>query len=358
MLVRINRARSIDDKIKIANEILNWGGMGTVIKDAAVLQSVIDSAISGKRVNGAPMNSSYTKIAALFGYAKEWNTIWDSRVSTALCFRLARIFQNAGVDSNLAQRLFPSLGYIEGMSKRVSSRMPLIHKYWPNVYKKWDGHFSGGRLINDIANELKRTGVAFPKFPTTGRIAEDAEWTRWKVNMVLFIDDVSDPSFIPPCSTPSGNAKSPSTARYKDDTLCGHRIVNRISQIHFEPACISGELNDSSRLRFHSGAHGLGNYRILMEFYRIPGSNNCKISARVRIKDPSFDKLLEATQEAECPPKQGGIDLSDETNSIFVFPIEKIPKGGEDEALREFTCNPDKRYARFLQLLPEALKLN
>jgi hypothetical protein len=140
------------------------------------------------------------------------------------------------------------------------------------------------------------------------------------------------------------------------DDLCDHRIINNNHGIHFEPCIISGNLNDASSegINLPDGAHGLGSYRILMEFYRMQ-NGNCKISARMRLQDPCFDKVWEAAQEAGCPPKRGGIDPADETCSVFVYSLGFIPEGREVETIRNFVCDPKSSYSEFLLLLPNAL---
>jgi hypothetical protein len=153
ILAKVAKSPDAQNQIKLANEILEWGGMRTRIKNTdaghSLLCRVLTSAKRGKHVANAPMNSSYTKIAAVFGYGEGKNTIWDSRVSTAVCFRLACLLVNAKCTPKDATRLFPDLGYVAGMSKRVQRRLELVGRYWPNVYQKWSGHFAGARLLKD-----------------------------------------------------------------------------------------------------------------------------------------------------------------------------------------------------------------
>lgn len=351
------------DLVARANEVLAWGGMrlrfnANVPASLNVLQAVVASAQTGVAQPGAIMNSSMTKVAAVFGFGNGLNTVWDSRVSTALCFRLACIFRANGDTAATARAEFSDLGYIPGMSQRAIARLPLVSAFWPNVYTQWSGHFAGAAVIAEIARRLNANRVPCPAF---GNGQGAGNWTPWKVNMVLFMDDIID---CPAQSTNRG-AMNPKVGRQKKGgvststllgatSFCNHELVNRIGGIHFEPECIRGSLNDARLLGLAPGEHGLQDYRLLLEFYR-KGSGNCKISARVRQSDPCFDKLCEAADEAGCPPKKGGIDPADSTCSIFVFPLGKVAKGGEEACIREFTCSPKPEYSQFLSLLPQAM---
>jgi hypothetical protein len=368
---QMTQANTLQQKVVIANEILEWGGMRTRIQDdnygRILLQSVIDSALQGVKVNQAPMNSSYTKIASVFGYGhNSLNTIWDSRVSTALCFRLACIFSENQIDPVQAQILFPFLGYVDGVSVRVKARMPLVKRYWRSSYQKWDGHFAGATVISEIADALNYLNVPHPQInfdPSPDR------WTPWKVNMVLFIDDIvacsgeiheelngSTPA-MPSTGKDSdkGNlSKSVGRGEFKP-VLCGHRIVNQLHGIHFEPDSIStGGINDARKYGLSDGEHGLCDRRILLEFYRMQ-NGNCKISARVRIADPRFDQLHELAIESDCPQKHGGVTLNTVTQSIFVYPLGPVACGGEIAAIEKFICQPNDSYEVFLAGLPDAL---
>ena len=322
-----------------------------------LLENVITKAHNWNDPIIPPMNSSWTKVASIFGY-HNGNTIWDSRVSTAVCFRLACIFKSAGYDSAHARLMFPDIGFVPGLSQRVDRRMSLIKEFWPNVYKLWSGHIAGSQLMKEIADKLNLGGIACPPF------IENAEndlgggvWNAWKVNMVFFTDDL----ICCPKRAISDN-KNNRLDKICDidcDDLCDHRIINKNHGIHFEPCVISGNLNDArvDGLNLPNGAHGLESYRILMEFFRME-NGNCKISARMRLMDPCFEKACEAAQDAGCPPKRGGIDPSDETCSVFVYSLGHIGEGFEVNAIKDFVCNSNPSYSEFLRLLPNALNID
>jgi len=242
-----------------------------------------------------------------------------------------------------------------------------VLKYWPNVYQKWDGHFAGSKVIEEISAELNRLRIYCPLIqhdPNPG------VWTPWKVNMALFSDDVikcSDDSESEkirknPTTSASGIIRRPSggirvqiTESTGGNISCGHRIVNENFGIHFEPLVIS-KINNSDKLNLPLGEHGLENYRLLLEFFRMT-NGNCKISCRIRLTDLSFDKLLEIVRDTQCPQKAGGINLASKTESIFVYPLGKIAKGDERHAITKFTCKPKSWYSNFLKQLPEALSI-
>ena len=178
----------------IANEILEWGGMRLRIHtpaDVDLLNRVIAKATDWGWNNPAPMNSSWTKVASIFGYP-QGNTIWDSRVSTAVCFRLASLFSEAGDNAAHARQQFPGLGFIPGRSARVSRRMALIQEYWRSSYQQWSGHISGSLLMREIAEALIAQHIPCPQFGPADdpQHPGNGNWTPWKVNMAFFADDI------------------------------------------------------------------------------------------------------------------------------------------------------------------------
>jgi hypothetical protein len=187
ILSRINEATTKIDKADIANEILAWGGMRIRVtnKDKNFDRVLMATANANEDYN-APMNSSYTKIAALFGYNLNYNTIWDSRVSSAVCYRLALIAEEHKIHPNELHNIFPDLGYIPGRSKRYERRQLLLKKYWTSVYGKWSGHRAGAILLSEISTALVQNQIPTPREvkPLTDI------WNSWLVNMVFFIDDL------------------------------------------------------------------------------------------------------------------------------------------------------------------------
>jgi hypothetical protein len=335
----------VEQRVQVANQIMAWGGMPLVVENEGptleLLNNVIQKARDWTLHLEAPMNSSWTKVAAVFGYY-QGNTIWDSRVSTAVCFRLACIFKAAGDTPQHARGEFPDLGFIPGQSQRVKQRMPLVRDYWPDAYQKWDGHIAGANFMREIADQLNLLEVPCPPYGPEDdeNHVSNGSWTAWKVNMVFFADDIVG------CQQPE--------QRCVGGEICSHRLVNDSHGIHFEPTSISGLLNDAEALHLPRGEHGLNEYRLLLEFFRM-GNGNCKISARIRTADPCFEQVWDLARETDCPPKMGGMSAAANTSSVFVFPLGPIGHGKEMEAIRSFVCQPDPAYQEFLQRLPDAL---
>jgi hypothetical protein len=189
------RGDQVEQRVEVANQMMAWGGMRLVVQNEGPtlekLHQVIQKARDWALPVNAPMNSSWTKVAAVFGY-HQGNTIWDSRVSTAVCFRLAQIFEAAGDPPEHARGQFPGLGFIMGRSQRVVQRMPLVRHYWPNAYQKWNGHIAGANLMREIADQLNLLEVPCPSYgpeDDENHVGNDC-WTAWKVNMIFFADDV------------------------------------------------------------------------------------------------------------------------------------------------------------------------
>lgn len=70
-LTKIIYAQDHQQNCAIANQILEWGGMPLRINNAAsetLLNQVVAKAVNWELNNNAPMNSSWTKIASVFGY--------------------------------------------------------------------------------------------------------------------------------------------------------------------------------------------------------------------------------------------------------------------------------------------------
>lgn len=187
VLSKIHKANLNSQKAEIANEILAWGGMRLRVNDNDDnFHRVLKATQHASEEYDAPMNSSYTKIASLFGYNLNHNTIWDSRVSSAICYRLALIAEEINTPPQTLRSIFPDLGYIPGQSKRYKRRELLLKKYWKSVYGKWTGHRTGAKLLSEISTAIAKKNIPVPieVQPLTD------VWNSWLVNMVLFVDDL------------------------------------------------------------------------------------------------------------------------------------------------------------------------
>jgi hypothetical protein len=169
--------------VAAAHAVFDWGGVPQGDVTPGQVHAVLASALSGAVQGAAPMNSGWTKVAAL-GTAwleAEGRTpmvIWDSRVATALTWRLDRLLMASGLTPNLQS--IAGLGYVNG---RGGTRPRHLQLRWPNGYQSWGAQFAATRLVFQMRNELNRRQVPMP-LPNGGT----AEWTVRGVEQVLFMD--------------------------------------------------------------------------------------------------------------------------------------------------------------------------
>lgn len=167
--------------VAAADEIFIWGGVPQATPDWSQVYWVIQSALHGE--NHGPMNSGWTKVAA---FATSWlesipgrmpQTIWDSRVATAIIHRLDCLMRDVPFPT---RTLFPELGTVAG---RGGTRpRPLVLR-WRNGYGRWESQHAGSRLVCEIRNELNagRTTMLLPD-------GGEGVWTIRGVEQVLFMD--------------------------------------------------------------------------------------------------------------------------------------------------------------------------
>lgn len=191
-------------KNSLAEQILTWGGVtrGNLHRVPSVVNAVISSAQTGKRLNNAPMNSGWTKIAAIFAHHNQQfpQIIWDSRVSLSVCTRLGRAASNSNISRSNLQVLFHNrLGWVPGRGGNRSCLQAQASNWFPNKYKSWDAHFEGGQVVQEMSNilnnNLQRYGNPMgaltenDKRQLTEKCVEQPEaWSPWLVACVLFMD--------------------------------------------------------------------------------------------------------------------------------------------------------------------------
>lgn len=189
----------------VAAKILEWGGVtrGNLGKLSQVLDDVIASAHAGARINDAPMNSGWTKIAAVFAYRKANaapQVIWDSRVSLSVCTRLGKAAGMIGRAAAQLQGDFDNrLGWVGGRGGTRPQLQAAARHWFPSRYGKWEAHFEGGLIVKTMADILNaeptRYGVPVDALSEqelatlrdTG-ITPPKKWTPWLVASVLFMD--------------------------------------------------------------------------------------------------------------------------------------------------------------------------
>lgn len=173
--------------VDLAHQIFAWGGVPQYNVTADAIKKVIINASHSETVNAeAPMNSGWTKIAALSTQHLEMvanrhpQVIWDSRVSTSIIHRLDRMI---GADMLTISELFPNLGIVTG---RGGTRPRKLVNSWRSGYGKWESQFAGSHMVKEIRDILNNSNERYPSMPLpTG---ENALWTMRGVEMVLFGD--------------------------------------------------------------------------------------------------------------------------------------------------------------------------
>lgn len=165
-----------------------WGGVRSRKWTAKDVRSVMDSSIHGA-ARGAPMNSGWTKLAALCSQSTPHNeqAIWDSRVSASVVTRLDALMVLPG-DTPAA--LFPDLGPVRAF-RTAGPRRQLTNSLrhtWPNGYKSWRAHFAGGQLVREMVDVLNANPLKYGQMPARIAGAAPGAWDVRGVEMVLFMD--------------------------------------------------------------------------------------------------------------------------------------------------------------------------
>lgn len=168
-----------------AEQICTWGGVPQRSYNPA--WTVVNSALSGVRGGGAPMNSGWTKVAsfATDGLLNA-QTIWDSRVSTSLIWRIDAILAANGLPQNLVTDNF-DLGLIRSRGAGLRpQRIAALNFRWPNGYGSWDFHFGGSAVVREIVAILNAAANGYPRMPLPyGGLGD---WDVFGVGLVLFMD--------------------------------------------------------------------------------------------------------------------------------------------------------------------------
>jgi hypothetical protein len=187
-----------------ATAILEWGGVtrGNSAKVSTCLAHVVQSSRTGAIVGGAPMNSGWTKIAAIFSLNVPNvppQIIWDSRVSLSVCTRIGSASQAFGITPDQLQYIFPNLGWVTGRGGNRPQLQKRAQSFFPNRYRKWSAHFEGGRVVQEMTNILNQNISHYGR-PSAALSSSDLHelrsnhvpiphaWNSWLVACVLFMD--------------------------------------------------------------------------------------------------------------------------------------------------------------------------
>lgn len=176
--------------------VFKWGGVTRGKGHGAPcfddIGRVMLSATSYACVRSAPMDSAWTKLAAL---SSAWHdddprrppqVIFDSRVSVALIEAIDRACANQKGLRPLRDNLRAAgLGYVPGRGGTRPQRIEALRDAgWKNGYGRWDAQFAASRLVFAIAGVLNQ-GTRFERMSTP---EGDRDWDVRGVEMVLFMD--------------------------------------------------------------------------------------------------------------------------------------------------------------------------
>ncbi|MDF1521755.1 MAG: hypothetical protein P1P87_02910 [Trueperaceae bacterium] len=158
----------------LAWQMLTWGGV-TRQKDfgAAVVEEVFRRALGLPGGDAAPMNSGWTKVAALATAFLEGDgeraphVIWDSRVSTSIVDRLEPVLDARG---SAPRKALPGIGPVAG---RGGTRPRPTKLRWSTGYGKWRAQESGSAFVRRVRDVLNEGGNGWMPLPTGG----EGRWT-------------------------------------------------------------------------------------------------------------------------------------------------------------------------------------
>ncbi|MDZ7802351.1 MAG: hypothetical protein U5K81_16350, partial [Trueperaceae bacterium] len=171
---------------ELARRMLAWGRVLQKNGFAPeTVEAVFRRAHGMPSVDPAPMNSGWTKIAALAtayleGHPSRYpHVIWDSRVSTSLTSRLEHAMVTRGMRDS--SRVFPRIGAVAG---RGGSRPRPLQLRWAWAYGSWSSQEAGSELVREIRDVLNGEDHA----PMPGVDGGEEPWTVRGVESVLFMD--------------------------------------------------------------------------------------------------------------------------------------------------------------------------
>ncbi len=171
----------------LADQVRKWGGVPRP-RAFADAWKVIKSAVLNARYHNAPMNSGWTKIASFAtDGAPNAQTIWDSRVSTSVIWRLDRILHANGLTPAAILDHY-DLGLVAGRANGAGAARARNYQLagWPNGYGNWSCHLAGSDLVRDMVTVLNAPNSGFPLMPQPN--GNPIPWDVFGVGLVLFMD--------------------------------------------------------------------------------------------------------------------------------------------------------------------------
>lgn len=182
-----------------AMQTIAWGGLQKKHYDFSMARAVIAKS-QGKEIQGnIPMNSGWTKVAALASMGgrnptSAHQSIWDSRMSTSIIHRLDMLGTTPNIWENIAAKLEFSASYLTTSGRggtRTGMRVFKNFKPKKNQLTTWSSHFWESQLVIEIAGILNTPQYKYPKMPYYDIQAKKIilrKWDVWGVGMVLFMD--------------------------------------------------------------------------------------------------------------------------------------------------------------------------
>jgi hypothetical protein len=178
-------------------ELFKWGGVlrgrGHNPPDVGMIKAVMLTAANYDNSFNAPMDSAWTKLAALSTASSENanqppQVIFDSRVSIALLEKIDAACTTSALPPSCKANLQScGLGFVTGRGGNRQSRTEKLYKLgWKNRYMRWDCQFTASRVVAAICKALNENSEKFGAMPLPG--GEHGKWTTRGVEMVLFMD--------------------------------------------------------------------------------------------------------------------------------------------------------------------------
>lgn len=200
-LLRLKTGGEIDATLinqvqSAATDLFTWGGVrrgnGHVPPDMSMVESVIRTAVEGEQRLNAPMDSAWTKLAAMASHGLGQHgvkpqVIFDSRVSMSLVWNIDKVVKNR-------QELLPArnrlrelgLGFVSGRGGTRPEKEPLLRASgWRSAYGSWRAQFVASELVEMMVAALN-ADQGFGQMPVSG--GRHVDWTVRGVEKVLFMD--------------------------------------------------------------------------------------------------------------------------------------------------------------------------
>jgi hypothetical protein len=163
-----------EQAVAFAKEVFDWGRVRQQKLEWSQVDQVVRAALFGERLDTAPMNSGWTKVAAFLTAHLESSgqsqAIWDSRVSWSLVRRLDRLLIASG--HNRVPDWLRGIGRVPGRGGTRTDVKTILD--WPDAYQRWSSHLAASQFVREVRNELNKHGKK--------------SWTLREVEMVLFMD--------------------------------------------------------------------------------------------------------------------------------------------------------------------------